>query len=231
MVDFEMWWIKNEARCDGQPMDGLDSAVDSLRWIGWDRLDRLGNGQLAGSAMDSLQGWQWTACDGTPGRLAMGNLDGSLWDDWTARRTGLAIDARDVWLGVARWIGRARQWIGRAQQCMARRRTMDWTGSTMDGSAMYGSAVARCMALRRTMDGTARRWDRSALHDGLDGLDNGLCVARCMAWHCTMENFMNRYVNGDGRKRICQKPKSLGKYGMVLVVTRLIEPLGLKLRK
>ena len=40
---------------------------------------------------------------------------------------------------------------------------------------------------------------------------------------------MNRYVNGDGRKRIFQKPKSLGKYGMV-VVTRLIEPLGLKLQ-
>ena len=57
--------------------------------------------------------------------------------------------------------------------------SMDWTGSTMYGSAsddgldgldngrlggraMYGSAVARCMALRRTMDGTARRWDRSA---------------------------------------------------------------------
>ena len=72
---------------------------------------------------------------------------------------------------------------------------MDWTGSTMYGSAsddgldgldngrlggraMYGSAVARCMALRRTMDGTARRWDRSASHDGLDGLDNGLCIAR-----------------------------------------------------
>jgi hypothetical protein len=84
MVDFEMWWIKNEARCDGQPMDGLDSAVDSLQWIGWDRLDRLGNGQLAGSAMDSLRGWQWTACGVGNGRHAMGRLDGLRWETWTA---------------------------------------------------------------------------------------------------------------------------------------------------
>jgi hypothetical protein len=131
-----------------------------------------------------LRGWQWTACDGTPGRLAMGNLDGSLWDDWTARRTGLAIDARDVWLGVGRWIGRARQWIRAQQYGSASDDGLDGLdngrlggramyGSASDdgldgldngrlgGRAMYGSAVARCMALRRTM-GTARRWDRSA---------------------------------------------------------------------
>ena len=94
------------------------------------------------------------------------------------------------------------------------------------GSGPYGTTgqlAGRAWQLMRAMYG-------SASHDGLDGLDNGLCVARCMAWCCTMENFMNRYVNGDGRKRIFQKPKSLGKYGMVLVVTRLIEPLGLKLQ-
>jgi hypothetical protein len=87
-------------------------------------------------------------------------MDGSAVARCMARRS------RDVWLCVVRWMGR----LGDGT---ARRSTMDWTGSTMDGSASR---------------------------------DVWLGVAR---W----KNFMNRYVNGDGRKRIFQKPKSLGKYG------------------
>jgi hypothetical protein len=72
MVDFEMWWIKNEAWCNGQPMDGLTINGTARQWTPrqWD-----------GSAMDG-----WTTCDGTG--LAM---DGSAMD-WTARQIGVAMD-------------------------------------------------------------------------------------------------------------------------------------------
>jgi len=164
-------------------LDVMDSQwmAWTRQWTACDGLDGTGS---IGLAMDSLRGRQWTACRVGNGRHAMGRLDGLRWETWTApygttgQLAGRAwqlmramygsashdgLDGLDngldglnnVWLGVGRWIGRARQWT--ARRCMAqrsrdvwlcvvrwmgrlgdgtaRRCTMDWTGSTMDSAS------------------------------------------------------------------------------------------------
>jgi hypothetical protein len=92
MVDFEMWWIKNEARCDGQPINGLDGLNNV-----W-----LGVGRWIGRAR------QWTAWRSRDVWLGGRAMYGSAsYDGWDGSAMGP--------LGVARWIGRARQWTLRRE--------------------------------------------------------------------------------------------------------------------
>ena len=103
MVDFEMWWIKNEARCNGQPMDSL--------------------------TMDGLVARQWTAHDGLDGTaLPWTACNGQARVRWTAW-TGLAMDGLQ-WIG---WDGSAMDWMAMdGNGSMDSSQWIEWDGTTMD---------------------------------------------------------------------------------------------------
>ena len=177
-------------------LDVMDSQwmAWTRQWTACDGLDGTGS---IGLAMDSLRSRQWTACGVGNGRHAMGRLDGLRWETWTApygttgQLAGRAwqlmramygsashdgLDGLDngldglnnVWLGVGRWIGRARQWTAR------RSRDVWLGGRAMYGSASYdgwdGSAMGPLGVARWI--GRARQWTLCremyglALHDG-----------------------------------------------------------------
>ena len=95
--------IKNEARCNGQPMDGL--------------------------TMDGSRAWQWTAYDGLDGTARQWTAcDGRARARWTAR-TGLAMDGLR-WIG---WDGLAMDWMAMdGNGSMDSSRWIGWDGATMD---------------------------------------------------------------------------------------------------
>ena len=129
-------------------LDVMDS-----QWMAWTRqwtaCDGLDGTGSIGLAMDSSRGRQWTACGVGNGRHAMGRLDGLRWETWTApygttgQLAGRAWQLMRAMYGSASDDGLDGLDNGYGLNNMARRRTMDWTGSTMDGSA-----VAQCMARR-----------------------------------------------------------------------------------
>ncbi len=123
MVDFEMWWIKNEAQCDGQPMDSRGA-----RWTphdGMESSDGLSNGQLTMDWMGRLNNGQLVM-----GRLARDGQLGRAWQ-WTAcNRNGLDGDS-------LRWTGShamdSLDRLGNGRLAIA----MDWMGRL--GNGLYGN--------------------------------------------------------------------------------------------
>ena len=126
MVDFEMWWIKMK-------LDVMDS--QSMDWTGStmygsasdDGLDGLDNGRLGGRAMygsashDGLDGLG----DGTARQARRCTMD---WKGSAMGRLGNGrLGVRDVWLGVTRWIGRARKRTAQRSAMNGSALHVDWT--------------------------------------------------------------------------------------------------------